>query len=558
MSEKARPSKGQWLLRRLVAGGERRFRREAGDLEAVQRRKLRRLLHQVEDTPMGRRLGVDARWRWEEFSARLPVTDYDSWRQEIQRQRREGGARLTRSPIRRYQPTSGSSAAMKWIPYSQAFLDELDAAICPWVSDLYRQWPGVRAGRHYWSMSWVPTELRQDISGDVNDDMKLMSPGKRLLAGMTQAVPQQVSVTDSSDDSLFASLAFLVARSDLSLLSVWSPTFGLSLLEALSGWRDELANVLRTGDWGERGACMAGLNAPRSQRGAQLLEAWDGDLRASFFRELWPGLALVSAWDTAASRPWAHKLQEFLPQAELQGKGLWATEGVVTIPYGEQFALAYQSHVYEFEDLQDGRIYAPWQVRMGQEVMPLLSTGSGLLRYAMKDRVRVEGFMDSVPSLRFLGRNDGTDMVGEKLSVALIQDVLDELDTYHVIRPVSLVGLSDAGNGKPGYWLLTEPVHEGSMESIRPQLQACGHAMENRLLHHFHYRLARDLEQLAPVRCICHSRMREIYLRQCRDRGMIEGNIKVEALQYWGDELPEALSGLATLSDDAELCVETA
>lgn len=557
MSNSAAPSAGQWLLRRLVSGGERRFRREAGNLETVQRRKLSRLLRQVANTPTGRRLGVDAHWRWEDFASRMPVTDYESWRGEILQQRREGGARLTRSPVRRYQPTSGSSAAMKWIPYSQAFLDELDAAICPWVADLYRQWPGLRRGRHYWSMSWVPTELRQQISGDVNDDMKLMSPGKRLLAGMTQAVPQQVSLTDSSDDSLFASLAFLVARSDLSLMSVWSPTFGLGLLEALSGWRDEVASVLRTGDWGDRAARMAGLKAPWSRRGAEFLEAWDGTLRASFFRELWPELALVSAWDTAASRPWAHKLQEFLPQAELQGKGLWATEGVVTIPYGEHYALAYQSHVYEFEDVQDGRILAPWQLRTGQEVMPLLSTGSGLLRYAMKDLVCVEGFMNTVPSLRFLGRNDGTDMVGEKLSVALIQDVLDELDCNNLIRPVSLVGLSDAGDGKPGYWLLTEPVHEGTMESIRPQLQATGRAMENRLLHHFHYRLARDLEQLAPVRCLCHSRMREIYLRQCRDRGMIEGNIKVEALQYWGDDLPEALSGLASLPDDAELCVET-
>jgi hypothetical protein len=470
---------------------------------------------------------VDTRWRWEDFAARVPVTDYESWRSEILHQRREGGARLTRSPVRRYQPTSGSSAAMKWIPYSQAFLDELDAAICPWVADLYRQWPGLRRGRHYWSMSWVPTELRQQISGDVNDDMKLMSPGKRLVAGMTQAVPQQVSLTDSSDDSLFASLAFLVARSDLSLISVWSPTFGLGLLEALSGWREELAHVLRTGDWGERTDRMAGLKAPQSRRGADLLAQWDCVLRASFFRELWPGLALVSAWDTAASRPWAHKLHEYLPHADCQGKGLWATEGVVTIPYGGYFALAYQSHVYEFRDVQDGRILPPWQLRTGQEVTPLLSTGSGLLRYAMNDRIRVEGFLDSVPALRFLGRDDGTDMVGEKLSVALIQEVLDELDCNHLIRPVSLVALSDAGNGKPGYWLLAEPVGEGTMENLRPQLQATGHALEHRLLHHFHYKLARDLEQLDAVRCVCHPRMREIYLHQCRARGMIEGNIKV-------------------------------
>lgn len=60
----------------------------------------------------------------------------------------------------------------------------------------------------------------------------------------------------------------------------------------------------------------------------------------------------MSSWDTAGSKAWAEKLKEKLPSVQFEGKGLWATEGVVTIPYNDQYPLAYQSHFYEFEYLE--------------------------------------------------------------------------------------------------------------------------------------------------------------------------------------------------------------
>lgn len=549
MSERTSMTAGHRLLSTVVARGDRRFRGRLNDLEGRQRSALHRLLRRVASSDAGRVREVGRNWRWEDFSRLLPVTDYSDWRAEIDLQRSRGSSSLIASPVERYQPTSGSSSAVKWIPYTRHFLRELDGAISPWIADLYRRWPAIGGGRHYWSMSWIPTALRREMNADVNDDMKLMSPAKRWLAGRTQAVSQRVSLAETSDDSLFTTVACLAAERDLTLLSVWSPTFGLGLLEAMSNWREELADVLSRGDWGARTASVAGVPCPRSDRAARLLAQWDGRVSAEFFRELWPSLTLVSAWDTAASRFWAERLQQLLPQADFQGKGLWATEGVVTIPYGNQFVLAHQSHVYEFQDVQDNRVLAPWQLREGQDVMPVLSTSSGLLRYRMNDVVRVEDFLGQVPCLRFLGRNDGTDMVGEKLDVALVQQALEEVDYRGLLRPVSLVALDDAGDGRPGYVLLLEP--EGGTpgsEALQGQLLSTARQLEHRLLRNFHYRLARDLEQLAPVSCICHPRMRDLYLDQCRQRGMIEGNIKLEALCHWEGGIPGVLRDSRTIA----------
>ncbi|CAK9066644.1 GH3 auxin-responsive promoter, partial [Durusdinium trenchii] len=351
----------------------------AGSLEAVQRRKLKALLRGHRSTG-GANAGVDS---WEAFQRQLPVTGFDDWRADIEKWRDTGQA-LVASPLMRFQPTSGSTSAIKWIPYTRAFLGELDGAIAPWLSDLYRQYPDLARGTHYWSMSWLPTDMRASQGADFNDDLKLLSFGKRLLASLTQSVPDAVSLAPTSASASFATLAYLVADRRLAMLSVWSPTFALTQHDQLRAWRDELAAVLATGDWGERREQLGFLPCPRQQRQARILSAWDGNSLPSLLARLWPRMALVSAWDTAAAAPWAGKLAGRFANAGFQGKGLW-----------------------------------------GMQVAPLISTGSGLLRYRMGDCLQVGAPCDGVPSLRFLGRENGVDLVGEKMSSAVAQQVLE-------------------------------------------------------------------------------------------------------------------------------------
>lgn len=540
---------GHWLLRQLVRRGASSFQRSSLALEQVQRAKLAGLLRQVANSPMGKLNGIEADWSWEAFSRRQAITDYADWSRPIESQIHCGAGGLTRSPVVRYQPTSGSSSAIKWIPYTRQFLTELDGAISPWLADLYRHYPGTGTGFHYWSLSWLPTDMRQKASGQLNDDMKLLSAGKRWLAGMTQAVDEGVALAPTSDDSLFATVAFLASRRNLTALSVWSPTFALGLLDKLSQWREPLADVLLSGSWGPFQTALGHLPAPRNARVAAMLRAWDGNASSTFYRELWPNLALVSAWDTAAAEPWARKLRAALPQSDFQGKGLWATEGVVTIPLwapdsdvGEtRHVLAVNSHVYEFEDESTGRILPPWDLEQGQQVTPLLTTGSGLLRYRLGDQLEVTGIHGELPALRFLGRGGTTDMVGEKISVITAQALLDGLPWPTGVRPVVILAASEPGPGcKPCYVLLAEAPADIDEATCRAYNKGLADALETGLCGNFHYRLARSLGQLTAARCLCAPGVGRGYLSACRERGMIEGNIKVEALRQWRGMLPGA------------------
>lgn len=531
---------GHHLLRLLVAPGRRRFEQHLGELESVQRARLNRWLSAAARSPEGQRRGVRADWSWEEYARQLPVTGWSDYAEAVQVQRERKQSLLIDSPVMRYQPTSGSTSAVKWVPYTKMFLDELDQVITAWVGDLYRQFPKQGKGTHYWSLSWIPTELRSQTAGDLNDDMKMLSWGKRLLAYLTQAAPQEIALARSSDDSLFATIAYLAADEALGFISVWSPTFGLGLLEQMSAWRGELADVLSSGQWGPRHAQMAGVPCPRSMRAAALLRSWDGQLSPAFFEALWPSLAVLSAWDTAAATPWARKLQGCLPQAHFQGKGLWATEGVVTFPFQGRYPLAYLSHAFEFIDAQDGKVLAPWQLRQGQDVIPLLTTGSGLSRYQMSDVLRVDGALGQVPSLTFLGRNDGVDLVGEKTSATMAQQVQDGL-TLQGALPVTLLALDEARHRSPGYVLLVE-CGEGTSPETQAAMQSdLASQVEKALQANFHYKLARELGQLQRAACVALPHMRALYLDQCRERGMIEGNIKIEPLRHWRGTVPQVL-----------------
>lgn len=530
---------GHGALRRVVAWGERRFRQNLDNLEAVQRRKHKALMFAVANTPFAKKHNLNADTSWEDFSARVPVTGYADWADDVDSLRRDGRPMIN-SPVARFQPTSGSTSAIKWIPYTKQFLSELDGAIGPWLADLYRQFPNISQGSHYWSLSWLPTDMRDEGHAELNDDMQLLSAGKRLLAGATQAMPENVAMAPTSEDAAFASLVMLVAERNLSVMSVWSPTFALTMLEQLSQWRESVAQCLEQGDWGSRCRQLEFLSCPKNQRQARLLREWDGALAADFFTALWPDLALVSAWDTASAARWAGLLQEYLPQAQFQGKGLWATEGVVTFPYANQHVLAYQSHVYEFEDLDSHAVVPCWALQEGQRVAPVISTGSGFMRYRMGDELRVTGFVGKVPALTFLGREDGVDLVGEKLATMTAQNLLDALAQRFSLKTVSLIALEQSNSeGRPGYVVLLEEDQDTAVVDIEA-------AAETLLLEHFHYRLARSLNQLAPVRVVCGEDMRDFYLQQCRQRGMIEGNIKIEPLRRWDGAVPPRLAEVPT------------
>lgn len=506
--------------------GYNRYKYSLSRVESVQRNKLKKLLQASIVTKYCINHNISPNLSWENFKQRIPITEYSDYESLVIAQREHGGLLVSPEPCDRYQPTSGSSSQMKWIPYTTRFLSELDQAIAPLIVDILAREKRLFYGKHYWSLSWIPTELRKLVNTNANDDLALIPPWKRIFMSMTMAVPNSISYAASCEGSIFATLVYLAATRNLSLISVWSPTFALNLFERMKKERLELATILKTGKWGRFEAELSFVPCPRSEETASILHRWDGQVSSIFLSELWPDLAMISSWDTSSSSLWAKDLKRLFPKATFLGKGLWATEGVVTIPFDGKYPLAVNSHFYEFKDLDTDKVYPAWGLKLGQVVTPLLTTGSGFLRYALPDRLKVIDFIDDCPCFIFLGRKGGVDLVGEKLSPEIAIDIIKQVSNRFNVRALSLFGVTREGSDfeKPGYILLCEGDHTAHAE------EAIGNYTEKILLESFHYKLARDIGQLSSSRAYIRTNARALYIRRAEIKGMVLGDIKIEPL----------------------------
>src|SRR5438874_1367669 len=119
-----------------------------------------------------------------------------------------------------------------------------------------------------------------------------------------------------------------------------------------------------------------------------------------------------------------------LPGARLQAKGLLATEAFVSIPFAGAHPLAVRSHFFEFLDDQ-GTICLADELLVGRRYSIVVTTGGGLWRYRLGDRVEVDQLVRRTPSVRFVGRDDRVvDHFGEKLSDGFVARAISETLAY--------------------------------------------------------------------------------------------------------------------------------
>jgi hypothetical protein len=233
--------------------------------------------------------------------------------------------------------------------------------------------------------------------------------------------------------------------------------------------------------------------------------------------DVWPNLAVISAWADGEAARDAEQARQLFGGAVLQPKGLLATEGVVTIPWEKDSAAgapALNSHFLEFMESPDGPVRLVHELEEGREYEVLLTTGGGLWRYRLGDKIRTEGHAGNTPRLRWIGRcDDVCDLRGEKLHPRFVAEALAGL--CHGFRMLAPCRETEP----PHYILFVE--------------QPCAAGLvDDALQSNPHYAHARKLGQLGPIRVFRTrgSSPEESYLRRCVELGQRAGTIKPTAL----------------------------
>ncbi len=478
----------QKLIKSFTAKDYKRFVKNAGNMGGIQEYLLFSLLKRNANTQFGRRHYFAKIRSMEEFRDKVPVQQYEDLQPYIEEITAGSKGVLTSTPVSKLVPTSGTTGFNKLIPYTTDTIAEFNKALNVWMHDLYLQYPKLTKGRAFWILS-PPGKMPEVESavpiGFADDDSYFGKAGSWLI-NKTMVLPAHINQNKNARDHMQAMCKYMLAASDLNLISVWNPSYLVSLLRYISENRESMLN-----NGSMDGTSPVRLNQKRLQMLGSVIKE---DIYATRWKEIWPDLQLISCWThgwAASQVPAINKLFENTP---IQGKGLLATEGVVTIPFGECHLPAYYSHFLEFAD-EAGKVYLTQELEQGKTYEVIITTGSGLYRYRLNDLVKVTSFHLGLPSLEFMGKsNVVSDLVGEKLSEPVVASILETLRReINTSAPLFFLGPCEQ-NGLFYYTLYSD---DSAVDSSMAE------KLDKALKQVFYYAHARDFNQLAAPRIFC-------------------------------------------------------
>ncbi len=475
----------------------RRFERALAAPAAAQLRVRDQIAAQLAQSEYGRWLGV---WGPADFERRVPVVDHDDIGGWLARQREHEARVVTPDPVLCYEKTSGSSGPAKYIPYTAALRRSFSHAFAVWAHDLIARGPRFTTGRIYFSLSPSfahEAETTRGVPVGMADDRDYLDGWlRRALAPFWVGL----GLDRERDPERFKrrTAMALLACADLEVISVWNPTFLLVHLELIAERRDLFA---------------AGARLSGERLRALMADPID-------WTRVWPKLALVSCWTSAAAARPAERVRALFPGVLVQGKGLLATEAPVTIPYTPAGGYVPLVDEVYLELEKDGELAPLAAARAGERYGIVVSQKGGLVRYRLGDVVEVTERYGAVPCLELVGRSGGvSDLCGEKLSEAFVAGALGALELSGS-GFATLVPVREDGGDRYVLAIDRSPRPAGELASELDRALGRAH----------HYAQARALGQLgAPVVWVSPAAP-EVIARFHMRRGMKWGDIKATAL----------------------------
>ena len=492
----------------LLAPIARQFYRALENPQQAQSAVQQQLVQRLQRCEYGRQFQVRNLEDWH----RLPIVSYEDLQPYIE-DLPNSQIPLTPEPVLFYEPTSGSSGPIKRIPYTRSLRRSFNHLFCVWAHDLITHGPCFSSGKLYFSIS--PTFSDSNSATGTTDDSDYLDPWLRWLLKPFLVISPP---TTTPADFKKALARTLLKAENLEIISIWSPSFLTAQLDYIQSHKEQLYGELKDD-----------MSVKRSHLLLQTQIPWT---------DLWPRLKLISCWDSAMAADGADGLRQLFPNVLVQGKGLLATEAPMTVPLiAAKGQVPLLDRVYfEFEDNR-GRCHKLHELEIGKTYEVIISQMGGLYRYRMGDRVRVTHYFLKTPCLEFVGRGQSvSDLVGEKLNAQFVCDRLKKLD----LSTAQFQSLIPVLQPQPHYVLL--------LDRVNGDIGAIAQALENALCESFHYRLARQLDQLTSVQVIVSSNVAEQLSAYRAQSGQRWGEVKHARLGSAVQSLSFLVGRLATAS----------
>jgi len=399
-------------------------------LGASQEAMLVRMVAEAKDTAFGRAHGFATIRTRADYQRQVPIGTWDDFEPYIDRiVAGEAGVLTSEGPPMMFNKTSGTTSKPKLIPVGARTMYGNGVTQKLWAYHAIRKHP------HFLDGKAIPlvnkaVEGHTDLRVPYGSVSGMMFKNAHTSAKKRYAYPYDV-VEIGDYLARRYTLMRLAVPEDVTFIPGSNPSSIIKMFEAADEMKATLLRDIHdgtlTGEVDVSGEIRAAL-APKLKAAPERARALErlvggGALRP---RDYWPNLKLIGCWKGGTVGQFTSQLHDWCAEGMvLRDTGYMSSEAHVSIPItddGSEGLLTIHTNVFEFvpEDEwgQPGaRALFADELEVGGTYQILLTTPSGLYRYAINDVIEVVGMHGGAPLIQFLRKGrDVVNIYGEKVS----------------------------------------------------------------------------------------------------------------------------------------------
>lgn len=506
--------------------------------ESAQSELLLSILKRNCDSQYGQKHGFAKISSVRDFQNAVPINDYDSLSEYINRAARGEKSQLTTEDPFMFATTSGTAGERKLIPVTRSYMKEFRRASVVSGFNLLKAYPTVSKGVAL-SVFSPAEESRTEGNipcGAISGRLYMEEP--KLIKRFISPIPYEVFVIKDYETRYYTLLRLALAL-PITVIYTLNPSTIVMLGKRLKSHAESLVRDIADGTINPPAplpettlAAIKPFLKPDPKRAQELRKVLaSGKFDAP---SVWPNLSLISCWTKAAAAFYLQDFPQYFGDTPVSDITYGASEGRGTVNLGqERQALSIRSHFFEFVrvedwDAGDKRALLCHEVELGESYYIFFTTSGGLYRYHINDIVKVVGWYNRVPLLEFLHKGGNiSSFTGEKLTESQVTQAM--VDTQNDIGiKVKFFTLVPKFRPEPHYELYIECDQENAQISDQKIAESFDQALSKLNIE---YETKRESLRLTPVEVL---RLKPATYEEVRKKlvstGVPDAQIKVSHL----------------------------
>ncbi|MCE9534705.1 MAG: GH3 auxin-responsive promoter family protein [Planctomycetes bacterium] len=478
----------------------------------IQQKLLQEILSVQANTAYGRDHAFSSIQTIEDYRRQVPINPYENLAPYIQRMMKgETDALVSDPKVLMFALTSGTTAARKHIPITQAYLDDYRRGWNIWGLTAMREHPAIKL-RPVMQLVGDPEEYRTEAGIPCGNLSGFTAQVQKRIIRFLYSVPAITGKISDAATRYYLALRFSIPRR-VGMLSAANPSTLVALARVMDLEKENLIRDIAEGTLNaklELPAPIRELLTRKAKKNVELAKKLEEFVRrdgALLPSAVWPSDSiLLGCWTGGSVGPYLRQLPRYYADTPVRDIGLLASEGRFSIPLQDSSSagvLDITSHYYEFIpereiDSTKPLVLGAHELQEGGSYYILPTTKSGLYRYHISDLIRVTGFHERTPLIEFLGKgNRFANLTGEKLSEHHVTQAMDRVSRA-IRQPVSAYTLAPCwDDSQPFYGLFLEESDVMNADLLRQFVESLDRTLGEQNIE---YAAKRVSGRLGPVR----------------------------------------------------------